>query len=172
MSSPLESGTAFSTVAYLSEKYGWDYFKSLRDNKIASAGGNSTVIQKVESGEKKIGIVLLENALAAKKRKSPIDIIYPADGSIPIPSVQVILKDSAAKDAAQKFADFILSKEGQKLLINGFMYSVDKSLPPPEGAKAFQEVTQKSQPWDYKKILEIPVKSKAIKKKFAELILE
>ncbi|MDZ4678176.1 MAG: extracellular solute-binding protein [Oligoflexia bacterium] len=170
--SPLESGTMFSTVAYLSRKYGWDYFKKLRENNVASSGGNSTVIQKIESGEKKVGWVLLENALASQKRGSPIEIIYPIDGAIPIPSVQVILKDSKQKETAEKFAEFILSKEGQELLRNGFMYSVRKDVTAPEGAKPIKEVTKKSTPWTDKIIAEVAADAKNIKKQFSLIILE
>jgi iron(III) transport system substrate-binding protein len=170
--SPLESGTMFSTVAYLSRKYTWKFFEGLRDNNLSSNGGNSVVIQKVESGEKKVGIVLLENALAAKKRNSPIDIIYPKDGSIPIPSVQVILKDAPNKLGAEKFADFVLSKDGQKFLVHGFMYSVDKKFGSPEGALPLAQVTKNSTPWTKDIIKSVSADSKNIKKKFAELILE
>jgi iron(III) transport system substrate-binding protein len=170
--SPLESGTTFSTVAYLSRKYGWEYFEKLRANELASSGGNSTVIQKVESGEKKVGIVLLENALASIKRGSPIDIIYPSDGSIPIPSVQVILKDSRQKEAAATFADFVLSAPGQKLLLDGYMYSVRKDVPAPAGAKPFSEVTRKSVAWTPEMIKTVGSTSKEIKKKFSDLIFE
>lgn len=170
--SPLESGTVFATVAYLSKKYGWDYFEKLRANNLASAGGNSTVIQKVESGEKKVGIVLLENALAAQKRGSPLEIIYPEDGSIPIPSVQVILKDAKHQENAAKFADFILSEQGQKMLLAGHMYAVHKAVPAPEGAKSLAEVTKNSTPWTPARQLEVADGAKDIKKKFAALILE
>jgi iron(III) transport system substrate-binding protein len=169
--SPLESGTNFTTVAYLNHKFGWDYFKKLRDNNIASSGGNSTVIQKVESGEKKIGMVLLENALASQKRGSPIDIIYPSDGSIPIPSVQIIMKDSKEPDAAQKFADFVLSKEGQEILRGGFMYSVRKDVAAPQGAKPLKEVTKNSTAWSPQLIDEVGKDSKNIKKKFSQIVL-
>lgn len=172
MGSPLESGTMFSSVAYLSKKYGWDYFKKLQENGLASSGGNSTVIQKVESGEKKIGIVLLENALAAKKRGSPIDIIYPDDGSIPLPSVQTILKEAKDKEAAVQFAQFVLSKEGQLLLRNGFMYSVRKDVTSPEGAKPFSEVTAKSTQWTQSLLDEVAQESKNIKKRFSQIVLQ
>ena len=170
--SPLESGTAFSMVAYLSNKYGWEYFQKLGQNNLASNGGNSTVMQKVESGEKKLGIVLLENVLAAQKRGSPIEIIYPSDGAIPIPSVRTILKSSPNKAAAELFSKFILSKEGQKLLLNGFMYSVLKDLPPPDGAKPLGEVTRNSTPWTPQLIGSIGSNTKDIKKKFAQFVLE
>lgn len=170
--SPLESGTTFSTVAYLSKKYGWDYFEGLKKNHLVAAGGNSTVIQKVESGEKKIGIVLLENVLAAKKRESLLEVIYPSDGSIPIPSVQVIMNTSLKKEEAGLFSEFILSQEGQKLLREGFMYSVNKSIPAPDGAKPLSEATKNSMSWNAAWIQNTASQAKEIKKKFAILILE
>lgn len=170
--SPLESGTMFSTVAYLSRKYGWEFFEKLRANSLASSGGNSTVIQKVESGEKKVGVVLLENALAAQKRGSPLEVIYPEDGSIPIPSVQVILKDAAHKKEAEQFADFVLSEEGQTILRGGFMYSVHPKVPAPDGAKPLAEVTAKSTAWTPEIQAQVADGAKDIKKKFAQLILE
>lgn len=170
--SPLESGTTFSTVAYLSRKYGWSFFEKLRANNLASSGGNSTVIQKVESGEKKIGIVLLENALAAQKRGSPVEVIYPEDGSIPIPSVQVILKDATHKKEAEQFADFVLSEDGQQILRGGFMYAVHPKVAAPEGAKPLAEVTAKSTAWTPEIQAQVADGAKDIKKKFAQLILE
>jgi iron(III) transport system substrate-binding protein len=170
--SPLESGTTFSTVALLSRKYGWEYFEKLKANHLASSGGNSTVIQKVESGERKIGVVLLENALASRKKGSPIEIIYPSDGSIPIPSVQIRMMNSPNGEGAEKFAEFVLSTEGQKILRSGYMYSVRKDVAPPEGAPSFTAISKKSQDWNPQLISEISSQSKEIKRKFASLILE
>ncbi len=171
-SSPLESGTAFATVAYLSDRYGWEFFEKLGDNHLASSGGNSAVIQKVESGEKKYGIVLLENALAAIKKGSPIGVIYPTDGSIPIPSMQVILKDSPNKEQAELLAEYILSKEGQMILRKGYMYSVRSDVPAPEGAAPFKDVTAKAIPWTPERFIKFEANSKDIKKKYSEHVLE
>jgi iron(III) transport system substrate-binding protein len=172
MGSPLESGTMFAAVAYLSKRYGWKYFEDLEENWVAANGGSATVIQKVETGEKKFGMVLLENALAAKKRGSPIDIIYPADGGIPIPSTQVIMKASGHKALAAQFADFALSKEGQKLLRNGFMYPSLKGVSAPPGAAPFDEVVRNSTMWTPERLQDVADHAKQIKKKFAELVLE
>jgi len=172
MGSPLESGSTFSTVAVLSEKLGWDYFKGLATNKMVSAGGNSAVIQKVESGEKKVGIVLLENALASMKRGSPIDVVYPSEGGIVIPSVQVIFKDSPRKDLAEKFGDFVLSDEGQKILISGYMYSSSNKLPAPPDAMPFTMASKGSPEWTPEFTSKIAKASKEIKKKFAALLLD
>lgn len=170
--SPLESGTMFSTVAYLSQKYGWTFFEQLRANGLASNGGNSTVIQKVESGEKKVGICLLENALSAIKRGSPIEVIYPEDGSVPIPSVQAIMKSAVDKGNAEKFAQFILSKEAQMLIRTGNMYSIRSDVPAPDGALAFKEVTKKSTLWTPELIKKISVEGANIKKKYSSIVLD
>jgi iron(III) transport system substrate-binding protein len=172
MGSPLESGTMFSAVAYLSHKFGWKYFSDLRANGIASNGGNSSVIEKVESGEKKIGMVLLENALASKKRGSPIDIVYPSDGAIPVPSVEVILQASKVKDEAHKFSDFLRSKTGQELLRDGYMYSIRKDVTAPEGAKHLDVVTKNSDQWTPSRIEEVAKDSKKIKKLFSQTVLD
>lgn len=170
--SPLESGTAFATVAYLSDKYGWEFFNKLGQNHLASSGGNSTVIQKVESGEKKFGIVILENALAAIKKGSPIGVIYPSDGAIPIPSVQVILKDSPNKTEAELLSNFLLSKEGQNILRKGYMYSVRSDVSAPEGALNLSQVTKNSTPWTPERFAKFDEDSKNIKKKYSESVLE
>lgn len=172
MGNPLESGTMFTAVSVLVKKYGWDFFKKLKENELASNGGNSTVIQKVESGEKKIGIVLLENALAARKRNSPIDIVYPLDGAIIIPSVQVILKSSTHKEIASQFTDFVLSNEGQEILRAGYMYSVRKDVKAPEGAMDFADLNKNAQNPSEGQMAEMAAQSKLIKKNFSEIILE
>lgn len=172
MGSPLESGSQFSVVAYLQKTLGWSYFQKLRDNQIAANGGNSTVIQKVESGEKKIGVVLLENALASIKRGSPIEIIYPSEGSFPIPSVQGIFASTPNKEGASAFADFLLSKDGQSILRGGYMYSIDKSVPAPDSAKPLSEIVKGAPEWTPEFINEVNSQSKDIKKKFAQMILE
>lgn len=171
MGSPLESGTMFSTVAHLNKKYGWDFFTKLRGNNIAASGGNSTVIQKVENGEKKVGIVLLENALAAKKRGSPIEVIYPDDGGVIIPSVQVIMKTSRQIPAAEKFGDFILGEKGQNFLRSGYMYSIRKDVQAPEGAISFSDLKKKSALWEKSFVDEVSGQSKEIKRKFSAIVL-
>ncbi len=170
--SPLESGSMFAAVAYLSDKLGWTYFEGLRSNGLASTGGNSLVIQKVESGEKKVGVVLLENALASIKRGSPIEVVYPADGGILIPSTQVVLKNSPNPELARKFGDFLLGTEGQKLLVKGFMYPVDSKAGTPESAKSLADVTKGTKVFTTEFVTKTNEQAKVIKRKFAEMILE
>jgi iron(III) transport system substrate-binding protein len=153
-------------------KFGWDYFDSLRKNNIGCSGGNSAVIQKVESGEKKVGVVLLENALAAIQRGSPIEIIYPSDGGIPIPSLQFIPRAAAHAAEAEKFSKFLLSAEGQELLRKGYMYPADLRIAGPAGALPFAKATEGSISWTPDRILQVSEHIKEIKNKFDDLVLE
>ncbi len=172
MGSPLDSGTMFSTVAVLSRKYGWDYFKKLRDNQVAANGGSSAVLQKIESGEKKVGIALLENILSNLKRQSPIVMLYPEDGAIAIPNMHFTMKTSKHAVAAELFRKYLVSKDGQNLLRTGNMYTVRKDVLPPEGSKTLAEITKNALPWTPELVDAIATDAKKIKKKFSELVLE
>lgn len=172
MGSPLESGTVFTAVAFLSRRLGWDYFAKLRDNGAVSAGGNSAVIQKLESGEKKAGIVLLENVLAARKRKSPIEAIYPAEGAVPVESCRVVLASSKQREAAAKFGAFLASAPGQKLISAGHMHPASWTGTPPEGAKSLADAVKGASPWTEAALTEVARDAKDIKKKFSAMLLE
>ena len=65
-------------VAILSKTYGWEFFQKLRANEIVAAGGNSSVITRIETKERPIGIVLLENVLKARSKGSPVRADLPA----------------------------------------------------------------------------------------------
>ncbi len=68
---PLTSGTAFTWAVFMSQLYGDDWFAKLRANDARIAGGNAAVLQKIEGGEAKVGVLLLENALAAQREGQP-----------------------------------------------------------------------------------------------------
>ena len=140
MGDPLKSGTTFTTVAALVKQYGWSYFEALRRNDVQSAGGNSTVTNKLETGERPVGIVLLENLLPALGRGAPITVIYPADGAVPVPSPVAILAGTDQPALARKVYDFLFSASIQDAIVSGFMYSPVPGRAPPEGAKPWDEL--------------------------------
>ncbi|MBI4041761.1 MAG: ABC transporter substrate-binding protein [Deltaproteobacteria bacterium] len=148
MGSPLESGTTFTAVATLVEKYGWDFFKKLRENQVVPAGGNSTVRQKLEAKEFPIGIILLENILQAKSQGSPLEAIYPEDGAILVPSPIAIFKRTPYPEVCQKIVDYFFSEAGQQWMVKSFMYAANPMLPPPVGAKTFGFVLKTALPWN------------------------
>lgn len=171
MPSPLESGTAFTTVALLSRAHGWDYFKELRKNEILAAGGNSTVITRIETKERPVGIVLLENILKAQSKGSPVRAIYPSDGAIPVNSPIAILKDARRPELAKKVYDWFFTREAQERIVKSGMYSLLPGVKEHPGAKQWSEVQAAMMPWSPEVLQEIYTKRDEIKARFSEIIL-
>lgn len=143
MGNPLQSGSTFTAVAALVDTYGWEYFESLRANQTVAAGGNSSVLNRVASGEKDAGIILLENLLQAHRENPdhPARIIYPEDGAILVPSPIAITSSCKHPEAAKRIYDFMLSETGQRALAEqGFMYSVMDGIEAPPGARPWSEI--------------------------------
>ncbi len=145
---PLTSGTAFTWSVFMESRYGSGFFERLRSNHVVVAGGNAAVLQKVEGGEAEVGVLLLENALAAKARGSPIEHAYPEDGAVLIPGPLAIFKSTRNPAAAKAFVDVLLSSEGQRIIVErGDMHAVDPRLPGPRSEAGLSTLMPRAQPW-------------------------
>ena len=155
MSNPLTSGTALVALSALKDKYGYEYFDKLAENKVMVESG-SLALTKLETGECKEIMVLEESVL--KKREeddSALEVIYPSDGVICVPSPIMTLKDewSAHKNSkiCEELTDWFLSEEGQKYIVKGWMHSVRKNPPAiPYDSISTDEIVKNSMPvnWD------------------------
>lgn len=168
---PLESGTCFSTVALLTKLYGWDYFAQLRKLDLVSAGGNSSVITRIETRERPMGIVLLENILKAMKKGSPVRPHYPQDGVIPVPSPIAILQNTEHPEIARKIYDWFFSEAAQKAIVSSGMYSPLATIPSPDKAKPWKELEGNMVKWSNEILNEIYASREQIKAKFSEVVL-
>jgi iron(III) transport system substrate-binding protein len=132
---PLTSGTALTWIHVMNLRYGNQFSANLRKNLAKAAGGNSAVLQKVEGKESAIGVVLLENALAAQAKKSPIEIIWPGDKAVLIPGYAAILSTAKHQLVAQEYLDAIFSTKGQTFIQQGLMHAGDPRLDSPGGTE-------------------------------------
>lgn len=172
MGSPLESGTNFTTVATLSRKYGWDYFKKLRANDVMAAGGNSAVRQRLEGREFPVGILLLENILQAQSQGSPLDAIYPEDGVVLVPSPMAIFKRTKHLAEAQKLVDFFFSEQGQIAMVKGNMYSANPDIDSPKRARPFDQILKRSFAWNQEFAQAVLADHQKIKENFSRIMYE
>jgi iron(III) transport system substrate-binding protein len=136
MPSPLLSGTAYVAAGELSAKYGWKYFEDLKANGLKVEEGNSAIQNKLLRGEYAAVMILEENILKVAAKGEPLKVMYPEDGTIVVPSPIAIFNTSKNQEAAKAVLDFFLSKEGQEVIVKGWMHSVRDDVAPPKGAPA------------------------------------
>jgi iron(III) transport system substrate-binding protein len=145
MSNPLVSGTAMATITALRDKYGLEYFEALgRQNVMIDSG--SVALQKLETGEYKVAMILEESVLKKQQEEnSKLEIIYPDDGTVVIPSTIMIVKNQWSANsnipAAEAITDWFLSTQGQNAIVAAWMHSVRTDFPKqPNGAMSTAEI--------------------------------
>ena len=151
MSNPLTSGTAMASVTALKDKYGYEYFEALgKQNVMVESGG--VACTKLETGECDV-IMILEESILKKREEddSQLEVIYPTDGTIVIPSTIMTIADGKNANnniaACQAITDWFLSNEGQKNIVAGWMHSVVSGYPePPYDAIATSEILKNTLP--------------------------
>ena len=162
MGDPLTSGTAFASVASLLDTYGEEYLDKLGENRVMRESG-STAIAKLQSGECAAIMILEESILKYlhdEKEKgnevTNLEVIYPEDGVILIPSTIMIVADEYSKnvnsEAAEAVAQWMLTDEAQQLIMQGYMHSVladEKEFP--EGSIDTDELVGKDMGVDWEK---------------------
>lgn len=115
IANPALSGTSYMSVALLEKTFGWDFFKQLRANGAKMGKGSGQVIDDTASGDLvgSLGVDYITNDKIEKG--ATIALAYPPEMLV-IPSPAAIIKGTPNAEAARKFVDFLLSKEGQTII--------------------------------------------------------
>ncbi|MCI1964927.1 MAG: ABC transporter substrate-binding protein [Oscillospiraceae bacterium] len=116
MPSPLYSGAAAYNLGVLTrtDGVGWDFYEGLKSNGVSVQHGNGAVEKAVLAGQKACGIVVDYLPLRDKAKGSPVEFIYPSEGSLSVTEPIGIVKSTQNEELAKAFVDFILSEDGQK----------------------------------------------------------
>lgn len=119
MPSPLYSGAALIHLATLTDnpRLGWDYYQQLQANGAMAQGGNGGVLKAVASGTKTYGVIVDFLAIREAAKGSPIEFVFPTEGVSMVTEPVAIMAKTKQPDAAKKFVDFLLSKQGQNLVL-------------------------------------------------------
>jgi len=170
--SPLASGTAFTTVLALQKKYGWDYFHQLKKNHFLFDGGNSAVLKRIQTKERPIGFVLLENVLRFQNEDKRLKVVYPEDGVVTQFNTMGIPKKEGSLEDTLKVAEWFFSQEGQEMMIKSYMHSPVKNFPPPQGAPSLKILKEKAFPWTEELIKELTEKRFEMKETYVEIVFK
>lgn len=169
---PLKSGTHFVALALLSRTLGWTWYRSLRANEAVIEGGNSAVLRRIETGDRPIGLLLLENFIKAKQGGSIARLVVPKEGAIVIPSPIAILAKARQPEPALKLCRMMMEKSGQEAMVRGRMYPSVPGLPGPAGAPPFADLLAAKMFPDPKLTREIAATAEDLKETFVREMLE
>jgi len=138
---PQYSGSNVVTNVGLALEYGLSYFRELRANEVVVIKGNTKTATEVAAGAFRVSLTLDNMVRGMKAQGSPIDLVYPEDGAILLPSPIAIVKTSEHVAAAKTFVDYLLSAEGQQVLVDIGNYIPARSdVAPPAGAPTLDEL--------------------------------
>ena len=168
IANPALSGTAYMSVAMLSKTFGWNYFEALRANGAKVGKGAGQVVDDTASGDLVASLGVDYITLDKIGKGATLALAYPQEMLL-IPSPVAILKNSANVDAAKKFVDFLLSKEGQTIIANEGTLPVRTDVQTPERYKlpSARDAMKRAIKIDYQQIM---AEKEATIKKFSEIM--
>lgn len=142
MPSPLYSGAAAYNLGVLvrTEGIGWDFYKALKANGVSVQQGNGAVEKAVLAGQQASGIVVDYLPLRDKAKGSPVEFIYPSEGSLSVTEPVGIVNGTPNEAQAKAFVDFILSVDGQTATSKIGYTPIKSGVKAPEGFKSVDEI--------------------------------
>lgn len=143
MPSPLYSGAALIHMAAVEAhpELGADYYEALQANRTEAQGGNGGVFNAVAAGSKPYGIVVDYLPIREAAKGSPVGFVFPEEGVSAVTEPVAIMQEAENLDAAQKFVDFVLSRQGQRLVSDQGYLPAHSEVAPPEGFPARDSIT-------------------------------
>nr|WP_192703488.1 ABC transporter substrate-binding protein [Paenibacillus sp. OAS669] len=164
---PALSGSALDFVTgYLSMKgdSGWDLLDQYKKNGVAMAGANQEALDPVITGSKSIVAAGVDYmTYQAKAKGEPIDMIYPASGTVISPRPAAIIKSSKNVDNAKAFIDYLLSDEAQKMVAETYLLPGRKDVPVKD-RPGVEQIPQMKVDWNW-----MDTNGDAVTKKFTQL---
>jgi len=121
MSAPSRSGTTHLTVETLLQGMGWEkgwaLLKGIAGNFKTVTARSFGVPDGVNSGQFGVGIVIDFFGLSSKASGFPVDFLYPKVTTL-VPANIAIVKNAPSPKKAAAFIEYLLSAEGQEILLD------------------------------------------------------
>ena len=125
MSDPGTAGTTkyWMNAMMCSDKYGADYMQKLKDNGCLLESGTTATHNQLAAQAYQVGVCLDYVTANLVAEGSPIAFLYPED-TVSIASPIGLVKDCNNEENGKLLYDYILSKEGQEILVANNLVSV------------------------------------------------
>ena len=147
---PAISGTSMLSVSMIVKNLGWDYIRRLRANGAKMGQGATQVVDDIVVGD--LAACLAVDYIAINKilDGAPLGFVY-LDKIMVIPSPVAILKGTPNPKAARAFVDFLLSREGQAIVAEGYTLPSRRDVPVARGMGLIpaEEAVKRAMSLDY-----------------------
>ena len=156
---PEKSGACKDFVAGFVNEYGWDALENMAANGMIVPGANKAALEAVTTGE--VGILVAGvdyNAYSSMAKGEPLNIYYPAGGTVVNPRPAMIMKTAPNVDNAKAFVDYLFSDEAQKMVAEAYLLPGRSDITC-EGRTNLSDIPQIACDWD--KMMEIASDSAA-----------
>ncbi|HLX29081.1 MAG TPA: extracellular solute-binding protein [Casimicrobiaceae bacterium] len=132
---PTSSGTGLAVYYFWESHLGLSYIERLAKNQPLVVSATPAVANAVVSGERPVGAGLDSWEVLVRERANvPIAALFPAEGVPVVPSPVAVAAHSPHPNAAQLLMHYIISADGQKLLMDEVgTYSARTDMPPLSG---------------------------------------
>jgi iron(III) transport system substrate-binding protein len=112
---PAFAGSAFGALGYFAQNpaFGLDFYRSLRANGTVQLQAPDEVTTAVAEGRFKAGITLDFSARAAEAKGSPVELVWPEEGSIALFGPVAVVDTTENAETSEAFVEFLLSEAGQ-----------------------------------------------------------
>lgn len=117
-----KSGACKDFVAGYVNANGWADLEALAANGMMNGGANKAALESVTTGE--IGILVAGvdyNAYSSIDKGEPLQIYYPAGGTVVNPRPAMIMNTSPNVENAKAFVDYLFSDEAQTMAANAYL---------------------------------------------------
>jgi len=139
---PGYSGIILTATYQIARELGWEYFRKLAGQKVMQGQSAVEPPKKLAVGEKPVMADGNEYLMfTLKAAGSPVEIVYPAEGTPFITSPAAVMARAPNPNAARVLQSFLFSRELQQLLVDvGGLRSVHRLTREPPGRTPLSEI--------------------------------
>src|SRR5262245_52199814 len=116
---PAYSGTIMNATHQIARDLGWEYFEKLAKQKVMQVQSATDTPKKIQLGER---AVMVDGAgylvIRYKEEGSPVEIVYPEEGTPLATGPSVVFKNAPNPSAARLFQNWMHSREAQQYLVD------------------------------------------------------
>lgn len=119
---PLRSGSSYTALCTMMQALPGEKDEILQKFSMTLGGAVSVnsgaVLDEVNTGRKLVGITLEETARKRIAEGADLSMLYPQEGTSAVPDGAAIIDGALHRENAQKFLDFVVSRDVQQLLVD------------------------------------------------------